>query len=52
MNLAGLPAQISSGGTSFVTTEQAPIMDLEPIVVPLRIVQCAPIVMLQGKRYF
>ena len=43
MNLAGLPAHISLGPTSLVTTEFAPITALSPIVNPFKIVQLAPI---------
>lgn len=37
INRAGLPAQIVHGGTSAVTSEQAPITAPVPIVTPLRI---------------
>ena len=39
---AGLPATITSGGTSLVTTLPAPIMAFSPIVTLLKIVQLEP----------
>ena len=43
MNLAGLPAQISSEGILHVTTEPAPITLLAPIVTPFRMMERVPI---------
>jgi hypothetical protein len=40
---AGLPAQTSFGGTDFVTTEEAPIIEFSPMVMPFNIVVWAPI---------
>jgi len=41
--LAGLPATIARGGTSFVTTEPAPITEFSPIVIPHKSVAPDPI---------
>src|SRR2546428_2217769 len=41
--LAGTPATMACGGTSFVTTAPAATMALRPIVIPQRIVAFAPI---------
>lgn len=43
ITLAGLPATIVQGGTSFVTTEPSPTTDPSPIVTPLRTIDLAPI---------
>ncbi len=40
---AGLPATIAYSGTSFVTTEHAPIIEWLPIFTPGRIVTFPPI---------
>ena len=42
INLTGFPAQISKGGTSFVTTDEAPTIAPSPIVTGLHIIVFAP----------
>ena len=42
-NLAGFPAKIEFGGTSFVTTAPAPIILFSPIVTPLQTIALSPI---------
>jgi hypothetical protein len=39
---AGFPAATQSAGTSFVTTDPAPITARSPMVTPLRMMLCAP----------
>ena len=40
---AGLPAAIEKAGTSFVTTEPAPMITRSPRVTPLRMMDRVPI---------
>jgi len=41
--LAGFPATIVQGGTSFVTTDPAPTIEPSPIVTPFKIIELKPI---------
>ncbi len=43
ITLAGLPTTTAKDGTSFVTTEFAPITAPFPIVTPLKIIESTPI---------
>ena len=43
ITLAGMPATIEYGPTSFVTTVSAATIEPSPIVTPAKIVACAPI---------